>query len=279
MKIHHFAISLLNKIFFRYFFKKPQLRVLTFHHINEKNFDLVKKNLLDLKKNYEILDPDNFFHIIKNKKQLDKNSILLTFDDGYYSQKNFAERVLSELKIKAIFFIIPNFLKIKNISKSKKFIYKNINKFIDFSKFDFSMRNMSIDDLKYLKNKGHHIGMHTLNHKNLSFIRNKNILRKEIFSDLSFFKKLLKLKSPLSFAYPFGNISSINHSSVEIIYKYYDCIFSGVRGDNSNLDMKDILLRDAITDKDDFNLIESFLNGISDFYYKSDRKKLDLLIK
>jgi hypothetical protein len=43
--------------------------------------------------------------------------------------------------------------------------------------------------------------------------------------------------------------------------------------------MKDILLRDAIADKDDFNLIESFLNGISDFYYKSDRKKLDLLIK
>ena len=50
MKIHHFAISLLNKIFFRYFFKKPQLRVLTFHHINDKNFDLMKKNLLDLKK-------------------------------------------------------------------------------------------------------------------------------------------------------------------------------------------------------------------------------------
>ena len=27
MKIHHFAISLLNKIFFRYFFKKPQFFV------------------------------------------------------------------------------------------------------------------------------------------------------------------------------------------------------------------------------------------------------------
>jgi len=186
---------------------------------------------------------------------------------------------LSELKIKAIFFIIPNFLKIKDISKSKNFIYKNINKFIDFSKFDISMRNMSIDDLKYLKNKGHHIGMHTLNHKNLSFIRNKNVLEKEIFSNLSFFKKLLKLKPPLSFAYPFGNICSINQNSVKMIYKYYDCIFSGVRGDNNNLNMKDIFLRDAITDKDNSNLIESFLKGICDFYYLSDRKKLDLLVK
>ena len=123
MKIHHFAISLLNNFFFHNFFKKPQLRILTFHHIHEKNFDLVKKNILTLKKNYEILEPGNFFDIIKNRKKLNKNSILFTFDDGYYSQKNFAEKVLSELKIKAIFFIIPNFLKIKDISKSKNFIY------------------------------------------------------------------------------------------------------------------------------------------------------------
>lgn len=279
MKIHHFFISLLNKFSFLYFFKNPQLRILTFHHIEQKNFDLIKKNILNLRKNYKILSPDDYFNIIKKKKSLNQNSILLTFDDGYYSQKNFAERVLSQLKIKAIFFIVPNFLKIKNISKSKDFIFNNINKFIDVSKFDFSMRNMSINDLKYLKNKGHHIGMHTLNHKNLSLIRNKNILKKEIFSNLSFFRKLLKLKSPLSFAYPFGNISSINQNSVKMIYKYYDCIFSGVRGNNFNLNMKDIFFRDAIADRDNTNLIEGFLKGISDFYYKSDRKKLNILVK
>lgn len=279
MKLHHYIVSLLN-IFFSFFnfFKKPQLRIITFHHIRKKNFYLLKKNIIRLKKKYTILDPDTFFQIISKKKKLQNNSILITFDDGFYSQKKFAKDVLSKLKIKSIFFIIPNFLKIKNLSSSKIFIKKNILKTVDIDNFDIYMRNMSFADLKYLSDQGHSIGMHTLNHKKLSIIKNNSILKNEIDSNFLFFKKILNLKKPFCFAYPFGNVNSINSKSIKIINKKYHYIFSGIRGNNFNSKSSNIFYRDALNDDDDYNLILGFMSGLVDFYYFKDKIKIKSMI-
>jgi len=280
MNFNHCVVYLLNIIFSKFiFFKKPQLRIITYHHIRKENFNKLKKNIIKLKKNYNILSPKTFFEIIEKKKVLKKNSILITFDDGFYSQKKFAQDVLSKLKIKSIFFIVPNFLKIKKISLSKKFLKKNILKTTDINNFDISMRNMSLTDLKYLTKQGHLISMHTLNHKKLSYIHKIPILKNEINSNLIFYKKFLKLKTPFCFANPFGDIKSINSVALKIILDKYQYLFTGIRGNNLDIKNKNVFYRDALNDNDSYNLISGFLNGFADFYYFRDRNKLNRMFK
>lgn len=271
MKNHHKIISFLNN-FFTFKVYKKNLRILTFHHIKEENFLSLKKKLIELKKKYVFLTPQDFINIQLNKKQLTKDSLLLTFDDGYYSQKKFADQVLKKIKIKAIFFVVPNFFKINSFLQAKKFISKNINKNLTPNQITYCMRNMTIKDIKKLKNSGHVIGIHTLSHKMLSKIRSIKKLNDEIFSKKNLFSNLIGEKN-LFFAFPFGDISSINKNSLKIIKKHYKFIFSGIRGNNL-LNKKNLFWRDAIEDDFDIGLIKMFLRGFVDIYYYKDRKKI-----
>lgn len=271
MKFHHKIISIFDNLFTFDIYKK-NLRILTFHHIKKENFLLLKKRLLFLKKKYHFLTPKEFFNIANKKKQLTKNSILLTFDDGYYSQKKFAEEILEKINIKAIFFVVPNFFKLRNFNKSRQFIKKNINNNLSLNEISFDMRNMSISDISKLKKKGHFIGIHTLNHKKLSDIQNIKKLSIEIFSNKNNYTNLLGAKN-FCFAYPFGDITSINQKSLKIINKHYNFVFSGIRG-NNYLNYKNLFWRDAIDDNFDSSLISMFLKGFIDIYYFRDRKKI-----
>ena len=122
------------------------------------------------------------------------------------------------------------------------------------------------------KKKGHFIGIHTLNHKKLSEIQNIKKLSIEIFSNKNNYSNLLGEKN-FCFAYPFGDIKSINQKSLKIISKHYNFIFSGIRG-NNYLNNKKLFWRDAIDDNFDSGLISMFLKGFIDIYYYRDRKKI-----
>ena len=98
---------------------------------------------------------------------------------------------------------------IKDLSNCKKFIKKHILNSIQLDNFDENMKNMQIDDLKYLVNNGHQIGMHSLSHTKLSTIEDNKLLEEEIFSNLNLMEQLLGVKIK-SFAYPYGDIKSIN---------------------------------------------------------------------
>jgi len=278
MKLNHLVSSFIFNKTKNIFFKTKSLRIINIHHIPQMYFEKLKANIIFLKKNFEILDPEAYFDIIKKNREIKRNSILFTFDDGYYSQFNFAKKVLDLLDIKAIFFIVPNFAKIDDKNASFNFLLNNIKYNLQNAKPDISLTNMKWDDVKYLYQKGHVIGAHSLNHLNLTKFKNEKKLEEEILSDRDIISRKIGGKKIINFAYPFGDIKSINSNIYKIITKHFTYIFSGVRGDNLNNKNKNFIFRrDAIEPDFNLDLILMFLSGFSDFYYKKDTYILDRL--
>ena len=77
-----------------------------------------------------------------------------------------------------------------------------------------------------------------------------------------------------NFAYTYGDIKSINSKVFKILKKNYKNIFSGIRGNNFPTRLSTIFFRDELSPYYSEDLVNSFLNGYSDFYYYKKRKKL-----
>ena len=271
MKLNHKLLDI-SYPFIKKFFSSPQyqLRILNFHDVQKKDFNNFKKIINKLKKEWNIISPKDF----EKKKFISKRSLLLTFDDGYKSQYYVAKQILEPLKIKAIFFVVTDFIQINSKIVSKNFILSNINKEINKNSTRFNeMENMSLNDVLDLSLSGHTIGSHTCGHSKLTII-NKNLLARELIHSKNFLKKLLK-KNINYFAYTYGDIKSVNQYILSNIKKKYKYIFSGIRGNNyySNKTNR-IYFRDEINASYTENLINSFLYGFTDLYYYRSRKKI-----
>ena len=73
-------------------------------NLNALEFSEFKNQIKYFKKNFDILDNDQFYEIIKNKKISKKPSILLTFDDGYIDHYNYVYPYLKKHNISGIFY-------------------------------------------------------------------------------------------------------------------------------------------------------------------------------
>ncbi len=256
-------IFILSKILNFLTIKKINFKVLMFHNINKKNFKNLEKILKNLNKSYNFIDPENLKNIRGN------NNILLTFDDGFFSNYIFAKSVLKKLKIKAIFFIVSDLLKGDN----KKIILKRINNKSDHKK----AKLMKTHHIKHLLKLGHKIGAHGKSHKRLTEINSYEILKDEITKPKKEILNIFKIKTPF-FAYAYGDEKSINKKSIKIIKKNYKYLFTGIRGDNFKINhRKKIFFRDNIICDYPESVINFFLRGFIDkYYYFAQKKILDL---
>jgi peptidoglycan/xylan/chitin deacetylase (PgdA/CDA1 family) len=256
-----------------FFKKKKQLRVLTFHEIMESDLEKFSDCIKFLKKNWEIITPNKFKLIISNKVKLKRNSILITFDDGYYSQFLVAKSILKKLKIKSIFFIVNDFVFLKNSKKIRNFIN---HRFFpgEEAQFNKNTKNITFQNLKILQKEGHTIGWHTKTHARCSDRMLTTNLINEIVNSASLIEKKLKIKID-DFAFTFGNFASISPLSLKIAKKKYKFIYSGLRGNNFSLDYKFVIRRDSINFNFSHKLIALFLNGYSDFLYSKNTKIID----
>ena len=270
MKLHHRILEKIFKFSNYSFHKMPSFRILNVHDILEKDFDNLEKIIINLKKNWQFIKPSELS--IANK--INQNCILLTFDDGYKSQKYFADKVLKKHSIKAIFFVITNFVKCNSKYEAKKFVLKSVDKNLDVNSIRFSeINNMNFEDLKELIFNNHLIGSHTVNHKKLTEIKDLKDLTFEIQNSKNQLESALNTKIN-NFAWTYGDINSINKNIYKLIKKNYQNIFSGIRGDNFKKDETSVYFRDELSPFYSEDLVKAFLNGYSDFYYYQSRKKL-----
>ena len=241
-----------------------QLRVINIHNIDQNQFSELEMLILDLKKNsWQFITPTEFLLLKNNPNNILGKNVLVTFDDGYKSQYEFAKIILKKYNIKAIFFVINDFVLIKDEYKNNfiknKLFPNTIN--MDISKFD----NMKLSQLKELIDDNHIIGAHTKSHRRLSNIKNEIIVAADELQSLLNYK----IKN---FAYTFGDINSINKLSINLASKRFDFIFSGLRG--NNLKKSKIVAREAINFYSDITLNHAILNGIYDLFYKTKLNKL-----
>ncbi len=270
-------ILILSRLYnFLNFFKNSQIRILIYHHIEKRHYNVLNRQLRLLKKNWNFITPKQFEDHLNGVKKLKGKNILFTFDDGFKSNLVVEKKILNKFGIKAIFFVPSDFISIGSPVKAREFIKNNILDKDIPSDFKF-LRNMHYKDLKYLIKRGHTIGAHSKTHANLSKIKQKKKLNDEIVNSAKILEKKLNFKIN-HFAFTYGNFESIGEESLKKALKKFDYIYSSLRGNNFKNFKKAIIKRDAIyinyTDK----LTSIFLSGIVDIRYYFQLFKLNKFI-
>ena len=103
-------------IYFLTIKKTNKLYVINYHKTYYKHSENFKKQLIYLKKKFQIIDENYLLNFFYTKKKLtNKPKLLITFDDGHISNYIVASKILDNLNIKGIFFIPTEYINRTNI--------------------------------------------------------------------------------------------------------------------------------------------------------------------
>lgn len=125
LKIAIFLLSIILVINIAYVYQNPNIAVLCYHNIatyeEKQNFqdeldwtitvDNFKEHLEYLKKhNYKTLTMEEFYKWKNNEIDLPYKSVLITFDDGFLSNYEYAFPLLKEYNMNATVFVVGSFV-------------------------------------------------------------------------------------------------------------------------------------------------------------------------
>lgn len=254
-----------------------QLRVIIYHDITLEQEIKFREQLIRLTRYWKILTPTEFEEIMIGKSLLTKNSLLITFDDGFYSARRIAESCLNPLKIKAIFFVIKNFIYLQENRAIQEFIKNNLLLSQDLKISSNGVKNMTENDIIFLLKTGHTVGAHTASHARLSNLIEPN-LTDEIIKSADDLESSLQCRLT-HFAYTFGDIDSFSGQALGIASSRFSFIHSGLSGNNAKHRFEKLILRDAISPTDPFYLVSTILFGGADWYFERSKRKMYSWIK
>lgn len=259
----------------------PALRVLLYHDIAPHDQAQFASQLRWLARSWNFVSPEEFLALKSGAVKIERRSLLLSFDDGFASNRKVAEEVLNPLGIRALFFVISNFVGIEDHLEAKQFISRNVYPGIPPDALPAHWRNMGWGDLEALLEQGHCVGSHTRSHARLSTLPEDELKREIVESGDAI---ALRLGTQIDhFAYTFGDAASFSARAMEIARERYRYIYSGVRGDNTGRSAAFTICRDASALQDSKHnyhvfsnrLVGSFLAGVADRHYARSRNLLD----
>jgi peptidoglycan/xylan/chitin deacetylase (PgdA/CDA1 family) len=252
-----------NKLFHN---GNSSVRVLLYHHIPANQEKKFHQQLMKLSKKWNFITPNEFEAYMEGHFCLLRQSLLLTFDDGFKSNKKVTDHILNDLGIKAIFFVVTEFISLGKDESSKQFISKNICPELSENDVPDDFINMTWNDLRDLIKMGHYIGGHTASHARLSKLSEEN-LKAEIVASADLLES--KLNVPIRhFAFTFGDIHSFNKSAMARVASRYRYLHTGLGG--FNLPSSDSLLiirRDSVSPNDSAAQIGAMILGAADWHF------------
>lgn len=258
------------------------LRVLNHHDVPPSDLDRFAEQLRWLGKSWKFISPEEFGAMASGERPVLGRNLLLTFDDGFASNRVAAERVLNPMKIRALFFIISDFAAFTDREASREFIASRIQPTgVVPEDLPDGWRNMQWTDLAALLEQGHAIGGHTRTHAALSAVNGEG-LAAEIAESADSIESQLGARVE-HFAFPFGNLASFTPEAMRLARGRFRFVHSGLRGDNRGGVSPFAIRRDAAAMQDahsDYrafphHLIGAFLEGAADLRYSRDRDQLD----
>ena len=253
---------------------KNQVRVLLYHDIPSDKFDRFAFQLTKLKKHWNFISPEEFASHLNGENRLNGKNLLITFDDGFISNKLVAQKILKPLEIKAIFFVLPKFINISDSFLARQYVADYIYPSLELKNVPIEWTNMNWDDIGELIKDGHTIGAHTMSHRKLSTITEREELQSEIMESAEILQHKLRVTIQ-HFAFPFGNIDSFSSQALNLAKGRFKFIHSGLRGNNDAEVSNYAIRRDSVTPNYHPFLINSFLNGAADFQYSESARILD----
>jgi peptidoglycan/xylan/chitin deacetylase (PgdA/CDA1 family) len=171
---------------------------------------------------------------------------VLNFDDGFQANRDVAERILAPRGIKAAFFVSPGLVGQEGY--------------------------MGWSDLAALAKSGHVIGAHGMSHRRLAGLRGADLEAEVVLPGEAIAEKLGA--TPEWFAFPFGDIDSIDPTALVLIGRHYQRCRSGVRGANSPDTHRLAVLADHVDLGSSFAWQRLTVAGGLDAPYREARERL-----
>jgi len=272
LKLRRAVLGLLGKQ------PKPRLRVLIYHDIAPEDENRFATQLHWLSRSWCFIAPEDFVSIVSGRRALEKDSLLLTFDDGFASNRQVVEHLLNPMGIRALFFVVSGFVPLQAKEEASAFIARYIYPGKQINEIPQHLRNMGWGDLEFLLESGHTIGAHTAHHCRLSKVPEAD-LDAEIIVSADHLEQRLGIRIE-HFAYPFGNLASFNQEALTVATSRFPCIYTGMRGDNNkSIASPWAIRRDAIGVEDSLLLIGSLLEGGADWAYRENMEVYESWLK
>jgi peptidoglycan/xylan/chitin deacetylase (PgdA/CDA1 family) len=250
------------------------MRVLLYHDIAPQEHVYFERQLGWLSRHWTFISPEKFAAVISGKETIQNKSLLLTFDDGFSSNLEVAQKILNPMGIKALFFVVSDLVAIEDREEARQFIVRHIQPGLSMEKLPPYLNSMKWSDLELLLEQGHTIGAHTRSHARLSGISSSDVLEDEIVSSADSMGNHLGVNIE-HFAYTFGDLASFSYQALKIAQKRFRYVYSGLRGNNVHGTSSFAIRRDALTPTDPHALVGAFMEGGADFLYRSSLNHLE----
>ena len=264
LRVKNCAESFLNNT------SSVSLRVLIYHDIPDSLHGKFFDHINWLQKSWKILSPKEFIQCLSGENPLDYPSILLTFDDGFSSNRRIAEEILNPLGIQALYFIISEFAELNSKAECHSFVSSHIWPGMPENEVPDHWTNMNWDDLSFLLSSGHTIGAHSAHHARLSNL-SPEMLNVEIVQSADKLERKLGIRVD-HFAYTFGDLASFSSAALKVARSRFPYIYTGLRGKNWKGVNPWAIRRDAINPTDSHALVGAYLEGGADFLYRKSLK-------
>lgn len=259
-----------------------QLRVLLYHDIAPGDEADFAAQLRWLQRSWNFVSVRQFESMIAGERPVRGRNLLLTFDDGFTSNRVVAEKVLNPMKIEALFFVVSELVDLRDRLEARRLIAERIYPGTKAEGLPAHWSNMGWGDLEALLEQGHSIGCHTGTHARLSGIESKAGLEQEIVSSANTIERHLGVKVD-HFSYTFGNLASFSEAALAVARRRFRFVYSGLRGDNRPGVSPFALRRDSAEFQDAASnytvfsnqLLGAFLEGAADAHYAPYRAQLD----
>jgi peptidoglycan/xylan/chitin deacetylase (PgdA/CDA1 family) len=260
-----------------------QLRVLLYHDISPDEQTVLAAQLQWLPRSWTFVSASRFAAMVTGREPVRGRHLLVTFDDGFASNRVAAERVLNPMEIPALFFVVPEFVSLTDRRDARAFIARHIYPGAVAERLPEHWTNMDWTDLAALAEQGHTIGGHTGTHARLSQVNGAAELEREISASADTIADRLGVAVE-HFAYPFGDIGSFSAAAAAVARRRYGFVHSGLRGNNARGVSPWAIRRESAAGVNPVScgyeifsdhLLGAFLEGGADYHYASARAQLD----
>jgi peptidoglycan/xylan/chitin deacetylase (PgdA/CDA1 family) len=199
--------------------------------------------------------------------------VLVSFDDGFVSNHLVARAVLATHGVRAVFFICPGLMDLAP-EEQKATVAKRLYRAQPPTVIE---PLMGWEQIGELREGGHLIAVHTMNHRDLSSLTG-DALEEEILRAGTRIREETGAW-PDWFAWPFGDIAAIDAGALGVISRHYKFCRSGIRGVNAPGGSGLELFADHVDLDASFSWQKLALEGGLDGRYRSARARLAEIVQ
>ena len=255
---------------FHCIYGKNYIRVVNYHSTNKIDITNFEKQLKFFRLKYKNTSFNELELFIKTKKwNKQKPGIIISFDDGFRTNFDYAKPLLEKYNFTGYFFIPSDFI-FENKETQDNYMFKNnTKKEGDYIDGRYSMTWEEVIELS----KNHIIGSHTKTHYRFKEKDTDDILYEQIVKSKENIENKLNATVD-SFAWVGGEFHTYTPKAFELIKKTYKYSFMTNTFPVLPNSSPFFIERTNIESYNPIHLVKFQLSGLMDLYYYRKRKKL-----